>query len=305
MKPTKLFFLLLALLPIAAFGQTSILGDKSGETSILLNDKKSIFINAGDGSVSANISFNKPKWFIGANTKFKSTEGISMLLDGYKFKPEFDFGFFSGNTVKSIKESVIQYIYYGVKFNTSNFNLLNNDSSNTFQDKTFYGGTLHFGYNRIGAINIFMQDGLASSYLFGVSIDYSQINNLDDLKSVQTSTTFTTDTGKTTTILVSDKKSGFSGNYSNFSAFRFNIDAYIYPQIIGGQIGFGGYSRSQFSGTDPRTTAGVGFIIGKKGAPTNVIFGILYQFNDLFNQLKEENNFLKRGGINIVAGYSF
>ena len=122
---------------------------------------------------------------------------------------------------------------------------------------------------------------------------------------MKTYSTFTNDTGSTITTLLTDEKSGFSGDYSSFGAFRFNLDAYIYPQIIGGQIGFGGYARSQLNGTSPRNNMGVGFIIGQKDAPTNVVFGILYQFNDVFNQLKEENDFLKRGGINIVAGYSF
>jgi hypothetical protein len=296
---------ILTLFPILTYAQTSVLQDKSGETSILINNRKSILVNAGDASVSANLSFNKPSWFIGTNLKFKSSEGVSNLLDGYKFKPKFDFGLFGGNTIKSSKPSVIQYVYYGLNFNVTNFNILKKDSSNTFEDKTFYGGSINFGYNRIGSVNILKSGDLASSYLFGISANYSQINNLDDLKSVQTYSLFTKDTGSTKTILMSDKKSGYSGNYSSYGALRLNLDAYLYPQILGGQIGFGGYIRSQIIGTSPRTNAGAGFIVGQSGAPTNVVFGLLYQFNDVFNQLKQENDFLKKGGINIVAGYNF
>jgi hypothetical protein len=292
-------------MPAITFSQTSLLQDKSGETSIILSDKKTILVNAGDGSVSANLSFNKPGWFIGSNLKVKSTEGVSNILDGYKFKPEFDFGVFGGNTITG-GESVIQYVFYGLKFNATNFNLLNKDSSNTFSEKNFYGGTFSVGYNRIGSINILKPaGGIASSCIYGVAADYSLINNLDDLKSVQSYTTFTKDTGSTTTTLLSDKKSGFAGEYSTFGAVRLNIDAYIYPQIIGGQIGFGGYTRSRLSGKNPKTNAGAGFIVGERDAPTNVVFGILYQFDDVFNQLKEENDIIKRGGINVIAGYSF
>lgn len=301
----KITSIVLALLPLLSFTQTSILQDKSGETSILINDKKSVLVNAGDASVSANLSFNKPTWFIGTNIKFKSTEGVSILLDGYKFKPKFDLGIFGGNTIHSSKSSVIQNVYYGLKFNTTNFSLLKEDSSNTFQDKTFYGRSINLGYNRVGSVNFLSSGGLASSYLFGLSADYSQINNLDDLKTVQTYSSFTIDTGSTKTVLLSDKKSGYSGNYSSFGALRVNLDAYLYPQILGGQIGFGGYIRSQVSGTTPRTNAGFGFVVGKKGAPSNVVLCLLYQFNDVFNQLQEENDFIKRGGINFVAGYNF
>jgi len=303
MKKITLF--ILALFPVLTYAQTSVLQDKSGETSILINDKKSILVNAGDASTSANLSFNKPTWFIGTNLKFKSTEGVSNLLDGYKLKPEFEFGIFGGHTIHSSKPSVIQFMYYGLKFNTTNFNLLKKDSSNTFDEKTFYGGSISVGYNRIGSVNILQSGGPASSYLFGISADYSRINNLEDLKSVQTYSSFTKDTGNTKTVLLSNKKSGFSGDYSSFGALRANLDAYLYPQILGGQIGIGGYIRSRITGTDPRTNAGVGFVVGQSGAPTYVIFGLLYQFNDVFNQLKEENDFIKRGGINIVAGYSF
>ncbi len=298
MKTIKLCgVLLISVLPISSIAQTSLLQDKSGETSIILNDKNAVFLNAGDGSISANISFNKPNWFIGSDVKFKSTEGVSKLLDGYDFKPEIDFALFGGNYLNSEK-STIHYVYYGLEFNATNYSLLNQDSTNTFQDKSFYGGAIQFGYNRIGVIK-------ESSYLFGLSLDYRLTNNLEDLTPVETYSTFSLDSSNTRTLMLTDNKSGFSGNYSSFEAMNLNMDAYIYPHIIGGQIGFGGYLRSQFSGMDPRTNAGIGFVIGQKGAPSNVVFGVLYQFNDLFNQLNSENNFLKRGGLNIIAGYSF
>ncbi|MDP2947398.1 MAG: hypothetical protein Q8N88_04750 [Nanoarchaeota archaeon] len=306
-KLTFLFISLNFIFPVISFAQTSLLQDKSGEISILLNDKKAVFVNVSDASVSANLSFKKPKWFIGSSLKFKSTEGISKLLDGYKFKPQFDFGLYGGNILKkSKKESDIQFIYYGLKVRAADFSLLKTDSSNTFQNQNFFGGSIYFGYNRIGALNILKsKDGLASSYLFGVSLDYSALNNLDALKSAQTFTTYNTTSNNSQTTLMSDKRSGYTGDYSTFGAFRFNLDAYLYPQTIGGKIGVGGYIRSQLNGIQPRINAGVGFVIGQKDAPSNVVFGVLYQFNDLFNQLKEENDFLKRGGINIVAGYCF
>lgn len=306
MKTIKFLFLVLGIvLPIISFAQTSLLQDKSGETSIIINNHNLVLLNVGDGSFSANLSFNKPTWFIGTNLKLKSTEGASSLLDGYKFKPKFDFDVFGGNTIPTSNISVTQYIYYGLKFNVTHFNLLKKDNTNTFDEKEFYGGSVNFGYNRIDSINIFRNEGLASSYLFGISANYSQINNLEDLKSVETYSLLTKDTSNTKTVLMSDKKSGYNGDYTNFGSLRINLDTYIFPQSIGGRIGFGGYLRSQITGTSPRTNAGAGFIVGQSGAPTNIVFGLLYQFNDLFNQQKAENDLIKRGGINIVAGYNF
>jgi hypothetical protein len=305
MKKIVLFFL--SLLPFCSYAQTSLLQDKSGETSILIKDKKSILINAGNTSASASFSLNKRTSFIGTNLNFKSSEGVSSLLDGYKLKPEVELSIFGGKSINPSKKSVIQYIYSGLKINNTYFNLLKKDGSNTFDGKTFYGGSISIGYNRIGSINILSSEGIAPPYLFGISVNYSHINNLDDLKSVQTYSYLTKDTSNTKNILLSDKKSGFSGDYSSFWALGLNLDAYLYPscKILSGRVGFGGYLRSQLSGTDPRTNAGIGFVVGEKEAPTNIVFGVLYQFNDVFNQLNQENDFIKRGGINIVAGYYF
>jgi hypothetical protein len=150
-----------------------------------------------------------------------------------------------------------------------------------------------------------MKDGLGSSYLFGVSLNYQLINNLKDLKSVNRYSSWIIQTDSTQNILQFDKISGYLGHYSIDNALNLNIDAYLFPQIIGGQIGFGGYIRSQLTGDRPRNNLGFGAIIGQKDAPTNIVIGVLYQFNDVFNQLDKENEFLKRGGINLIAGFKF
>lgn len=296
---------IIALFSVCSLGQISQIQDKSGETSLLFGKTNVLAVNAADASFSLSLSYGKPKYFFGANLKLKSSEGITTLLDGYKFKPEFELGIFAGNYLLASSESVTQYMYYGLTFNTTEYSLLKTDNSNTFERERFYGGSIYTGYNRLGLVDFMKKDGLGSSYLFGVAFEYALTNNLEDLKVVQTYKTITVDDAGNPLTLLSDKKSGFSGEYSNFSAAKLKFDVYLFPQNLGGRIGLGGYGRTQFSGTAPRTSAGSGIILGEKDAPSNIVCGIFYQFNDLFNQLDQENEFLKRGGINIVAGYSF
>ncbi len=301
----RVLLIIIGFLPVLSSAQNSLLQDKSGETSFLLNNMNIISFNAGNSSVTASYSYKKPEWFIGSVLKLRSTEGVSRILDGYKFKPEVELGFYYGNSLRTTSESTSHNLFYGFRINNLSFFLLNDDASNTFRNKIFYGGSLYIGYNRTSAVKIFVKTGLPSSYLFGVTLNFGIFNNINDLKSVQTYSTYTSETGSTQTTLLSDKKSGYSGIYARYGALRLNSDLYLFPRTIGGRIGIGGYLRSQVAGYNPRTNAGVGILIGRKGAPAAVVLGILYQFNDIFNQRDSQSNIIGRGGINIVTGYNF
>src|ERR1700694_4453432 len=103
-----IIFLLFAIvvLPYLSFCQTSFLQDKSGESSISLQGNKSIQFNSSDASFSTNISFAKVpagriERFWGFNLRLKSNDGISKLLEGYDFKPKYDFSLYKGIFLKS------------------------------------------------------------------------------------------------------------------------------------------------------------------------------------------------------------
>jgi hypothetical protein len=301
----RVILLAIGLLPLILSAQNSPLQDKSGETSFLLNNMNAISFNSGNSSVTTSYSYKKPTWFIGTNLKIRSTEGVAKIMDGYKFKPEVELGFYYGKILKTSVESAYHSLFYGAKFNNLSFYLLNEDGSNKFMNKIFYGGSLYIGYNRTSAVKMLAKNGESSPYLIGITLNYGIYNNINDLKSVQTYSTYTSEIGNTQTTLLSDKKSGYSGSYTRYGALRMNMDLYLFPRAIGGRIGIGGYLRSQVAGYIPRTNAGAGILIGRKGAPGAVVFGILYQFNDIFNQRNSQSNIIGRGGINIVTGYNF
>jgi hypothetical protein len=266
----------------------------------MVTDKSAISVNAGASSFQLSKSYSEQpsnglEYFYGVGANFKSNNGISAILDGIKVKPQVDLSAYYGKYFKSTDPSTSDFWYINIKLTNSQFNLLKGDSSNSFDAKQFFGYTASLGYNRLGAIS-----GL--SYLFGFCVNVGMINDLNDLKSVDTYTTSEATVNNVYTTLLKDKNSGFSGNYVTSSALRINADGYLFFLK---QLALGGYIRSQLSGVNPRTSTGLGIILGQEKAPSNVVGGIFYQFNDLFNQLNKQNDFLKKGGINLVAGYHF
>jgi hypothetical protein len=300
----------LLLLCVFLFGstlraQTNLLQDKSGQTSLMIDSKNNIAINTGSTSISAGVGYahqdtvHTEKIF-GGNIALKANNGIATVLSGTDFKPQVDLNLYWGSYLPCKKHSTFQFMYVSLTGSIVNYNLLKTDNSDAFNSDQFMGYNLSLGYNTTFAICKGVND------LFGISAGYAQINNLSDLKSATTYTTSSIPgSNNTQTTLLENQKSGYSGDFQSSNAVIVNFDEYVFPFRKLNQIGFGGYGRCQLSGFDPRTNAGGGIIFGRKGSPSLIVLGILYQFNDIFNQLNKQNDFLKRGGINLVAGYKF
>jgi hypothetical protein len=281
-------------------GQTTILQDKSGNSSVLLNDGRNILINSGATSISSSFVYkralaNKPEDFMGINFKFKSVNSVANVLSGYELDPEFSLGAYYGQYLDKNSETSMTYWFGSVNLSNSNFKLLKENTLNVLNPRSFFGGNASLGINNIGALG-------NKSYILGLSAGFAVLNNLTDLKAVEIYKADTSSLNGEKTILLRDKKSGFSGQYYTANSFQINFDFYYF---VFTRVGFGGYFRTQQSSQDPRSNAGVGLVIGQSGAPSHIVLSILYQFNDVFNQLNKENDFIKRGGINFVAGYSF
>jgi len=292
----KIYLLLtLSLASSYAWCQTSILQDKSGASTFTLGANQ-FSLNAGDASVSGNLlaatSIARRTHYWDVNFKFASSNGVSTIYDGTNFKPSFNVG--GDYSIGFGNES----FFWGVKLNAVYFNLLKADQSNAFIGKQFWGPTLTFGYNSTGRIS-------TTPLIFGASISYSHINNINDLKSTDVFQTLSVTKNDTTLTSQKGKKSGYSGDYHTSDACLINLDAYLFPDFLHNHVGVGGYGRFQLAGYQPRQNVGIGIIFGKEAAATNINFGILYQFTDVFNELGKEKDFIKRGGVNIVAGYKF
>jgi len=293
------------------FGQYSLFQDKAGQSSIILNNKNNVNLNTGNASISGSylknsVNTNNIEKFIGIVLSCKANNGVTEILQGYTFKPQFNLNIYLGKSIKLIARHSnpdtsgnIEYAYIGAKFTNSYFNLLNKDSSYSFASKAFYGYKFTIGYNIISHFGTL-------PFLIGTSLNFELINNQQDLSTVETYLTSSHFVGNNTTTLQKNMKTGYSGDYFTTSAILYYLDAYAYPEILKQhRIGFGGYLRSQLTGQAPRNNLGAGLVLGQKGSPTNIVLGFFYQFNDIFNQLDKQNDFLKRGGVNLIAGYNF
>lgn len=281
-----------------AKGQTSVLQDKSGETSFSVLDQP-VVINAAAANITANVNRGMAKngktRFIGASFTLKADEGVAALLDGYRFKPDYKASVYYQRSLSSVSNSDFKDIYFSASYSRSYFNLLNNNNTNTFDARTYGGFQGKAGYNMVTVLG-------KTPLVLGLAADFGVRNNLDDLKPVLVYTTQTVNQ----LIQLSDKKAGYRGNYESTYQLRLYLDSYIYPQqIMGGRTGFGGYIRTQVNGSNPKTNAGVGFVLGQQDAPAKVVVGAFYQFGDIFNQLGSDDNLIKRSGVNVVAGYLF
>ncbi len=302
----KQIFFLIVILPLSVFSQTSIVQDKSGETSLNFSNNKTVLFNSGDASIGAGFSFSNvtPKknngleTFWGWAVKLKSNDGISTLLDGYDFMPRFTLGVFKGRAMKSSSKSSSNSIYYGTDIGNSVFNLLSQQTLNKLEKTSFFNWRIKLGFNRLGAWG-------KSTTLFGISSEFGSYNNLDDLTAVERYKSSIDNSSTPSTIVVSNKKSGFSGDYKEGNMLKINMDYLVFPTCLKGRVGLGGYFRGGLGGDFSRQNLGVGCFLGKEGAPDKIVLGLVYQINDVFNQLKEEPSFQKRTGISITAGYSF
>lgn len=304
----RLLTLLIALVSVSytAFSQTSVLQDKDGNSTLALGGKGNYLLSVNAADASSTLAFtharakNGINTFWGMNLKVKATNGLGVLIDGLHIKPSVDLGAHIGRAWNTNR------LFIDGSLTNTYFNLVRPGLTTTYTSRSFFGPAIKIGYNTIASTSLFSpKDGAASSIIVGINAAVDKINNLDDLDPSTLYSSITTASAKGASTLLKDKTAAFYGDYHTSVAFKINLDAFVFPQFLSGQIGIGGYFRGQLTGYQPRNSVGAGAILGQKGAPTNITLGVLYQFNDVFNQLGQENNFLKRGGLNLVAGYRF
>ena len=163
-----LIILWIFIIPLFSFSQTSVIQNKSGESSLILANNKTLVFNSSDASIGSNFSFNHAlggkETFWGFSFKVKSNDGISTLLEGNNFKPKLDFGIFKGGSLRSKSFSVSQWYYYSLAANNSYFNLLSPNILNTLDKCRFFGWRAKVGYNKLAAVS-------KNSTLLGVSLE--------------------------------------------------------------------------------------------------------------------------------------
>jgi len=299
----NIIYSLIFIISLSLNAQISFLQDAAGETSFLMNNT-GVLVNAADSNIAINfykaVSGDRSNAFGGA-IKFKANDGFVSLVNGKEINPELEL---QGYYKKALNtdESTIAYWYVLGSVSNSRFNLFKEQGS-TLKEQHFNAFNISIGYNRTSSFNFLPKDDLPSSYLLGLAFNFGRFNNLSGLKSISSYNTINT-SGES--VLLLDEELGFVGDYKESYNLNFALDFYFYPQqFFNGRIGVGGYMRSLVTGNAPRNNIGFGALIGKEGAPSNVVLGVFYQFNDIFNQLELNKGFIERSSLNIITGYKF
>lgn len=298
------FSLVLLTLSTSAWAQTSILQDKSGESSLVLRDV-GVVLNAGDASITLALARATQSFFYGATAKFKAEEGVAGVVKGNKLTPNLEFSIYSGKAIlDDSKDGVSCSGYVGLRFNTAQLNTLNDTITNTLIKRQFNGPAIVIGINRLGSVPMWLGglDNLKPSYTFGFSIAGGRYNNTGALETVDVYKVRNASAGNSA---LYDKTTAYSPGYQTGFQARVNADLFVFPQIgFKGKVGVGGYVRGQMLSDFKQTNAGVGIVVGKDGAPANINFGLFYQFQDIWQNQSKESGLFKRSGLNFVAGFS-
>jgi hypothetical protein len=242
----------------------------------------------------------------GASLKIKSVDGVTTLIKGGQFSPAISGTVLVGGTPGLTdpegkkRKGIMPVLYAILNVDHSKFNLVKANNPYAFDRKSLTT------FSATGGINWEGKFTRGSDFVFGGQVKFGKYNNQNDLDNIDIYTSPSNTQGGTTSTRLSGQKSGFEGAYEEGYCLRANIDLYIYPnRLRNNPMGFGGYIRSEIAGFAPRQNAGVGVVLGQKGAPSAVAFGIMYQFNDLFDQQGAGTSAFSRGGLNLIAGFNF
>ncbi len=328
MKQYIYSFLLCLLIHSNSLAQLSVFQDKLGETSIQTANN-AIFINTGDASISFQIARTKrdtfqrtlpngqiergfkPEKYFGFNATFEASEGISEVVDDDKFDAGFELGGFYRQAVGQdveTPEGRHRSWYVALKYIRTPLNILESQTSPNFEYKLYNTLIAKIGYNKYGPINILRAKNaanelVASTYIYGVSIEYGKFNNVVDLNPVEQYSLITS--GNTTspqTVVIKDKKLGFDGPYYVDTGLRLSFDFYLFPKkLFDNRLGFGGNFRTVRTNLYAIANTSIGIILNHKQSANKIALGLFYQFTDFLSETEKP----QKQTLNLIVGYKF
>jgi hypothetical protein len=298
MNMKTIAFIFMMFVPGVIIAQVSIQQDNAGESSLVFGQNNAVLLNSSDASIGFNISqatapANKHERFWLASAKVGASQGTSKIFNGTTFKPKFDVNVHRGYYLTSSSKSTSRYWYFGGGVKNEYFNLWADTNVVDLVAKDFFGYKATIGYNVLGAVRTFKYGDI-----FGVSISGGYFSNTGDLDGV---TQYTVHSNLSSVIL-SDSKTGFIGPYSSSYMVKASMDYLVYALE---NIAIGSFYRGGFGGEFASQNMGFGIYFGHQDAPSKILTGIVYQVNDVFNQLGKENSFQKRSSLSLIAGYTF
>ena len=250
--------------------------------------------------------------FGGFTIRSKATNGVSSIFDESEFTVGTSFDLHIGLKnlifrefkVKS-KEPPRKYEKKDGKFRqdwltltgglaTNKFRII--DISQPFSDQV---STKRFrGYNWNLSYNVFYNNNL----LVGVSGSIQQSNNAGDLTTTKFKEVISSSASDSTRTIESEGE-GLLGSYKTFIEYNLNFDViyYLPSYKFETTFAFNPYYRTiAFSNKLPITNAGLGLYV-LRPSNSKVIFGTLFEYNDIYNVNNDDDQDIDRLSIGLTV----
>lgn len=258
--------------------------------------------------------FRSFSYFIGGNVKVKTNDGIGELVKNGRFHPGITPSVVIGINGTSVDESDGEYdteppksrfysFYIQLSTPYQQYSLYDTARMNEYTiHKPGFNATVHYNKrwtlgklepdqpvrrNRIRE-ELEEEDAVEEEVemtikkpkylILGISSGFtSNANNYDDLDELEVSTPVKSNN----TTQIASAETYKVGNFENYIQFPVNLDLAFVPRILDKNIiGFNGYTRAKF-GENSSVNMGLGIFFTNGKAPTNVVGGVAWQFDDV------------------------
>jgi hypothetical protein len=270
--------------------------DADGKSSVILGEGGTGRINISDANIKVSYLYRNSKSYFRFGIEFtgKAENGFAPLFQNENIAPnaggKISFGYQwilskkpKGEPITSI--FVDDWLTLQIGYNRAQYKLFfpNNAMSTQIQKQDFDG------YNITGYYNILFKQ----NFFLGLSLGFNKENNYQSLKEIEItdksiiidSSGFQRSTNNTFKIR--------EGTYKTSNHVLFNYDLIWVPDFMKDLIGIDIFGRYDKDPDNNNFTPGIGIFITQRGAPTQVIGGISFSYEQ--KELK----------IGFISGYNF
>lgn len=312
-------YLILFLISVSFYGQSTILQDGSGETSLQLMSGNAVFVNLSNELIGFTI---QPKKYSNENPlrynftlAAKSKENISQLVSGGK--PQFK-GKMAVNTIWDHTEygsrnnmneiSAFLYQFFTLEGSYSRYTVF--DDRRTFDNQIYgdknFGIRMNYGWNLInyvGASDFAKKNG---GFSFGAAGSVGYGDNTGELDKLHIITSSKIISNGTMERLVSNEKEVYDASEisKNHKYARINADVGMY--FLKSRFFANLHFNSSFDDhLKPSYNPAFGIFLTGEGAPLEALVGIQVQSNDFFNSRFPNKSRSEKTDLVLTVGFPF
>lgn len=300
----------------SALGQTSLIQDSDGKSSIVIPKATTLNFNFADSKIETAariLKLNKKEdapFSLSLAGYLKSENGIGSVFNGKGFSPEGNLGLTVLKFCPQAEEKgdALNWWYANLSHTFGNQKLY--DSLGTFasliKKQRVASPTITVGFNRRNQKQLAF--GVAAQGIF-MSNNYE---DLDDYVISQQIVRYNSDSSQSYLITTDEKnvKGKLKEYKKDFNELNIVGDFLYWPRLLNGQIVLAAHLKGNFREIDKPSCSGtVGIYLTKandkeKSDPTAIVGGIVFETQDFFRK-RSDDSFKARSVINLVVGYNF